>query len=390
MLDNPKLDTDNQTDNRDKPHAPHNRTPGAGSLPKDGAPLPATRDQGSLQPGFGEQVFRELLEAAPYALVLVDEEGRIVLINVQTERLFGYARDELIGRTLESLLPEPFRDQHRQHRARYTADPYLRPMGEQLELYGLRRDGSQFPAEVSLSPLVCQDRLYISAALRDISQRKRREDELRQLSQALLSTREEERARISHAIHDELGQALTGLKMDVAWLGRRLGPDQRALLDKTQAMSELIDATIEAVRQIATQLRPGILDDMGLVAAVEWQLREFQARSGIHCQLTGSLETSALDADRSTAAFRIFQEALTNVARHAQATRLEVSLEETATHLTLQVRDNGRGMSPREISHPNSIGLLGMRERARQWEGALEIHGAPGSGTTVSLRLPLD
>jgi signal transduction histidine kinase len=231
---------------------------------------------------------------------------------------------------------------------------------------------------------------------REIADRKRAEDEfrrstdqLRELSARLQSVREEERTYIARVIHDELGQTLTGLKMDVAWLQRHLDRQQPALLEKTQAMSELIDTTIQTVRRISSELRPGILDDLGLVATIEWQLQEFQTRSGIQGKLISAPEETTLDADGATAAFRIFQEILTNVARHAQATQVEVTLEESASFLTLQVRDNGRGMTESEIHSPKSIGLLGMQERARLRAGEVQFQGTPGKGTTVTVRLPL-
>jgi len=239
--------------------------------------------------------------------------------------------------------------------------------------------------------------LVANASLeREIADRKRSEDEfrrstdqLRELSARLQSVREEERTHIARVIHDELGQTLTGLKMDVAWLQRHLDRQQPAFLEKTQAMSDLIDTTIQTVRRISSELRPGILDDLGLVATIEWQLQEFQDRSGIQAKLISAPEETTLDADGATAAFRIFQEILTNVARHAQATQVEVTLEESASFLTLQVQDNGRGMTESEVHSPRSIGLLGMQERARLRAGEVQIQGTPGKGTTVTVRLPL-
>jgi signal transduction histidine kinase len=214
-------------------------------------------------------------------------------------------------------------------------------------------------------------------------------EQLRELSARLQSVREEERTQIARAIHDELGQALTGLKMDIAWLQKHLDLPQPALLQKTQAMSDLIDTTIQTVRRISTELRPGILD-LSLAATIEWQLHEFQTRTGIESILISAPEEIRLDADGATTVFRIFQEILTNVVRHAGATRVEVILEETALFLTLQVQDNGRGITESEINGPKSIGVLGMQERARLRAGEVQFQGTPGKGTTVTVRLPLD
>ena len=202
--------------------------------------------------------------------------------------------------------------------------------------------------------------------------------------------REEDRARMAREIHDELGQALTALKMDLAWLQKHISPRQRGLLQKFRDMSDLVDATIQGVRRIATELRPGMLDDLGLVPAMEWQLQEFQKRSGIHCTFASSLEEVALDAEEATALFRILQETLTNVARHASATQVAVSLEEEEGYVRLQVRDNGRGITQGEVNGSKSFGLLGMRERVLLRSGNFSIEGTPDRGTTVVIRLPLN
>lgn len=335
------------------------------------------------------QKFQSLLELTPYATIIVNSLGRIVLANWQTEQLFGYGRDEIIGRSIEILIPKHFGDQHIGHRTQFFANPRVRPMDGRHELRGLHRNGREFPVEVSLNPLVGDEGVLVSTTIRDITRRKHEEEKLRELSARLLNMREEERTRISRTIHDELGQVLTALKMDLAWMDRRLGQDQAPLLDKTKAMAELIDTTVQTLRRIATELRPAVLDDLGLPAAIEWQLQECQRRTSIVCTLANPLEELVIDDAVTTTLFRIFQEALTNVARHAQASRIEVCVEETSDSLILCVEDNGRGITANELNDPKSIGLLGMHERACLQGGELEIQGFPGKGTTVTVRLPL-
>jgi signal transduction histidine kinase len=209
------------------------------------------------------------------------------------------------------------------------------------------------------------------------------------LAQHEQTRREDDRTRMAREIHDELGQALTGLKMDLAWLQKHSGPTQHAVLQKFRDMSDLVDTTIQDVRRIATELRPGMLDDLGLVPAMEWQLQEFQKRSGIACRFTSSLEEVALNAEETTVLFRILQETLTNVARHASATSVQVSLDEDQGYVRLRVQDNGRGITDGEVSGSRSFGLLGMRERVLLRSGEFSIHGTPGQGTTVVIKLPL-
>jgi signal transduction histidine kinase len=198
---------------------------------------------------------------------------------------------------------------------------------------------------------------------------------------------------IAREIHDQLGQALTALKMDLSFVHKGLSKARttgRARLgERTLSMSGLIDETIQSVRRIATNLRPGILDDLGLVAAIDWQAQDFQNRTGVACRFVPDIEDIGLDQDRSTAAFRIFQETLTNVARHSGATEVDVKLFRRDDWASLEITDNGKGISPADISGNRSLGLLGMRERANLLGGELQISGAPGAGTTVTVRIPL-
>lgn len=210
----------------------------------------------------------------------------------------------------------------------------------------------------------------------------------RELAARLQSVREEERTRVARQLHDELGQSLTALKMDCAWIRTRLSGAQTGVLARIQSSMELIDETIRTVRRLATELRPGVLD-LGIQAAIEWQAHEFQARSGIECTVAFSAAEELLDSASATEIFRIFQETLTNVARHSGATQVKATLEQDRGELLLEIRDNGRGIRRDEIEKRNSLGLLGMRERASLIKAAFTIDGEPEHGTTVRVRIPL-
>jgi signal transduction histidine kinase len=213
------------------------------------------------------------------------------------------------------------------------------------------------------------------------------EDKLRRLAAHLISIREEERAHIAREIHDELGQVLTGIKMEATWLAKRL--TDPVLLEKTDSMCGLIDSTVQTVRKIATGLRPEMLDDMGLVAAVQWQAKEFQKRTGIRCRTKLPPETAKPDHDVATTVFRIFQEILTNVARHSRATRVDIDLALGEDKLELDVVDNGVGIQDRDVGGRKSLGLLGMQERALLFGGEVKVSGKAGEGTRVSVTIPI-
>ena len=229
----------------------------------------------------------------------------------------------------------------------------------------------------------------------EINERKLAQEKLRQSRQRLRElalhiqhVKEEEAKRIAREIHDELGQALTALKMDLYWIVPRLPDEKAALHDKIDKMGKLIDTTIHSVRRISSELRPGILDDFGLSAAMEWQSKEFRDRTGIQCEFTSDPDSIVLDSDRSVAIFRIFQETLTNIVRHANATAVDVRLEETDHEVNLLVRDNGKGISENQILDSGSFGVIGMNERVNDLHGHLKIQGQPNRGTAVSVRIP--
>jgi signal transduction histidine kinase len=267
-------------------------------------------------------------------------------------------------------------------------------LGEEVAIETLKKGATDYVLKHRLSRLVPSVHRALREA-RERMDRKRAEEQLRQsheqlrtLSIHLQHIREEERIHIAREVHDELGQALTGLKLQLTWLTNRLPKSPKLLHEKTRSIAEHIDDIIHAVRRIATELRPGLLDTAGLLAALEWQANEFQKQTGIQCRVKALVKDALWDQDLNTAFFRIFQETLTNIIRHANATKVEVCLMQSNGHFVLEVKDNGRGISEAEICNTKSIGLLGMRERAALLGGEVRFRGVPDKGTTVSVRIP--
>gem|GEM_PF-6080259 len=221
-----------------------------------------------------------------------------------------------------------------------------------------------------------------------VEELKRYREQLRELNNRQQTVREEEKTRIAREVHDELGQALTALKMDLACVESELGAGNEALRERTRAMGKLIDGTVTSVQRICTELRPQILDVLGLRDAMEWLAQEFKKRNGIQCNMAWKGEPLDLDRDLSTTFFRIFQETLTNVARHSQADHVWVSFKNNQEEMILEVKDNGRGINNDQTRKTKSFGLMGIRERAILWGGEVDIRSAPGEGTTVSVKIP--
>ena len=336
-----------------------------------------------------------LLDTVEQAIVATDLGGNITYWNKFAERLYGWPAAEAAGCNVLEIIPaETTREQ-----ASEILSLLQEGMSWSGELLLRRKDGTVFPAIVTNSPIYDDERTLVGLVgiSFDITERKQAEDQLkssneklRALSARLQSVREEESIRIAREIHDELGGALTGLKMDLSFLGKRL-PESgtEAAHQQLKAMAEFIDETIQKVRNISTELRPSMLDDLGLAAAIDWQAGEFQRRMEIECKITSLQEEITLSPEKATAVFRIFQEILTNVARHARATSVEISMEQPDGDLILKVSDNGRGIKGNEIADTKSLGLLGMRERALVFGGQVEITGAEGRGTTVTVSIPV-
>ena len=266
---------------------------------------------------------------------------------------------------------------------RKHAETALRRVHEELE-----RGVQERTAELSKAIDILQEQIAERHKVED--HLRRSQEQLHALSTRLLSMLEEERTRIARETHDELGQALTALKIALAWIRQRLPTDQKPMQDKADQMAHLIDTTVQATRRIATELRPRVLDDLGLVAALEWHVREFQERTGIACGFTRSPEDIVVDPARATTLFRICQEALTNVARHANATRVDLILVLVGAALRLEVRDDGRGIPEEAVADPKSLGLMGMRELVLPWGGDIHIRGIQGRGTVVNVHIPLE
>ncbi len=340
-----------------------------------------------------------LLESSGEGIYGINRQGRCTFINSAAARMLGYLPDELLGQDMHERIHYSFTGGTAYPRTACRIQETLeRGTGCKVddEVYW-RKDGTDFPVEYSSFPIIEREQIIGAVVVfLDTTARKRAEqqltlshDQLRKLTARLESVREEERILIAREIHDELGQALTGVKLDLCLLRDQISEVSPAMMKRLESISTLVDGTIQSVQRIATELRPVVLDQLGLIPAIEWQAHEFQARTGIQCTLDVYLRTITLSHAGSTAMFRIFQEILTNVARHAQASIVHITLQEQAGSLVLDVRDNGRGVTDAELADPHSLGLVGMRERALLLGGETIVTGSPGTGTAVRVRIPL-
>ncbi|MGE5795029.1 MAG: PAS domain S-box protein, partial [Bacteroidota bacterium] len=345
-----------------------------------------------------EERLEAIVRSAMDAIITVDAGQRIVLFNAAAEQMFGCAAGEALGGSLDRFIPERFRAAHRRHVERFgrTGDT-ARRMGPRIALSALRADGTEFPIEASISQTAVGDQQLFTVILRDVSARvnaeaeiRRAHEQQRELAVAMLEVREAERTRIARELHDELGQALTGLKMDVEVLARMTPGERSDLFERIGAMRELLDSTVATTRRISADLRPLVLDDLGLGAAAEWLVQNVVQRSGLACELELDPSFAQLDEPYASALFRIMQESLTNIVRHARARRVGVRLERAGAVAVLSISDDGVGMETGARAKPRSFGLRGISERVLLLGGAFDIASPPGGGTLVVVRIPLD
>jgi PAS domain S-box-containing protein len=334
--------------------------------------------------------WRTTFDAINDAVCLLDLKGRIKRCNNAMRKMIGEPYSKIADRTCWQILHNAA-DQPKGCPIQKVRNTHCR------ETEVIFRDNQWY--NISVDPLLDDNGNIIGVVhiASDITDRvhaqkdlQNSREQLRNLTAYLESVRERERTNIAREIHDELAQALTALKMDLSWLFNKLPRAKMPLIEKTRSMNKLIDDTIRTVKRISAELRPGILDDLGLVAAIEWQSDEFRDRTGISCRVTVLPSDLSVEKDRSTAIFRIFQETLTNVARHAQATKVTVALKKDAGSLMLKVMDNGAGITEDKVHDSRSFGLIGMRERVHPWGGLVNIKGTPGKGTTVEVKVPLE
>lgn len=351
------------------------------------------------QSAVNEARMMAIIRSSMEAIITIDEQQRIVIFNPMAEQVFGCSAMDAIGAPLARFIPDRFRAAHAQHVAQFGVTGVSdRQMGKQRVLAGLRANGEEFPLEASISQIRDGNIRLYTVMLRDITERVKAEraqrqarEELRELSANLQNIREDEKTRIARELHDDLGQQLTALKMDISSVEQALdGAASGPVREQLQGMRRLIDVTVASVRRIAADLRPVMLDDLGLIPAIEWLATDFTNRYGIDVERDIETGDARFSPAGATALFRIVQEALTNVARHADATLVTLSLRAGDQTFVLRIADNGQGVHRAAEPGTKSFGLLGVRERAHMLGGAVDIHTSHGQGFALTVTIPAE
>ena len=344
-----------------------------------------------------ERQLRALVEGFPDAVVITNEQGDITLVNAQTEKLFGYERGELLGKKVETLMPERFRRKHRQKYIDYCGAPYTRGFEAEPELWGLRKDGEEIPLDISLSPLETPEGALVLSAIRDITERKRAEkrlreyqNQLRTLASEISLTEERERRRIAVELHDRTIQNLGLSRIKLGALQESMTSSCESA--KVKDIQKLIGQIIHDTRSLVFELSPPILYDLGFEPAIEWLAERLQEHDGVSCRVLADGQPMTVDRDVQVALFHAVRELLANIRKHAHATDATVSLSSEGDHMVIRIADNGVGFDVSTVStravEQGGFGLFSIRERLGLLGGNLDVESMRGKGTRVTLTAP--
>jgi PAS domain S-box-containing protein len=343
---------------------------------------------------------RLILDTSPDVIVITNKRGHIMSVNAQIKSLFGYEPNEVLGNTIESLIPQRYHELHVQHRIDYDAHPHRRPMGVGMELSGQRKNNSEFPVDVMLTPIRHQNisDWELMVTIRDSTERKQMEEEIREnqkrlqiLSQRIVEVQEEERRAIARELHDRVGQSLAALSLNLTIINNQLADQASGQVNERLKDSlHLTKEVIALVRDVMANLRPAVLDDYGLEVALKANLDDLKSRYGLNIQFEKPEPSiPRLNPSVEMTLLRITQEAFLNIVRHAQADQVNLSLTMKNSTIQLMIQDNGIGIkSFKDANRPGSHGLTIMRERAEAVGGNLKISSSPGKGTQLKVSVP--
>lgn len=334
-----------------------------------------------------EKMQRNIFEFAPDTMVIVNRQGKIESVNSQIKKMFGYESKEVLGKDVLELVPERFRHSHANHQAGFMKSPHLREMGGGLELYARRKDGTEFPADIILSPIETENGTFVITVIRDITRRKRDENALKEyadrqgeLSRKLLNIQEAERRNIALELHDEIGQILTGLKLSLELTAKSYNDDS------IQQAQNLVNDLMIKVRKLSLDLRPATLDHLGLLSSFLWLFRNYTTQTGIEIDFNHQgINSRRFAPEIETSAYRVVQEALTNVARHSKVKIAKVRVWADEKNLSVSIEDDGQGFDLEKVTETaNSTGVAGMRERVELLGGHFHIESVKDKGTKVN------